>query len=168
MRTGIGFGSNLGDRQGNLRRARNYLRALPCVQTIRASAPLYETSPVDCGEGTADFLNTVVEVEIGDGTDLSQFLMALRGIETALGRPSRHPKNVSRPVDLDILYAGELTMQTSALTVPHPHLHERRFVLAPLAAIRPELVLPGQQRNVGELLGGLADDATVRLVGHTW
>lgn len=168
MRTGIGFGSNLGDRQANLRRARNYLRALPCVQSIRASGPLYETSPVDCGPEAANFLNTVVEIEVPDGTDLAQLLVALRGIEIALGRPSRHPKNASRPVDLDILYAGDVALQTPALVVPHPRLHERRFVLAPLADIRPDLVLPGQQHSVGELLRGLHDDATVRLVGNAW
>lgn len=168
MRAGIGFGSNLGDRQANLRRARHDIRTLPTVAAIGASGPLFETAPVGCGESAGDFLNTVVEVELPDGADLPELLAALRGIETALGRPSRHPKNVSRPIDLDLLYAGDHTLDTPLLTLPHPRLHQRRFVLAPLAAIRPDLVLPGQQRTVFELLQALDDPAEVRLVSTAW
>ena len=168
MRAGIGFGSNLGDRQDNLRRARCFLRALPFVTSLHASGPLFETSPIDCADSAADFLNTVVEVEIPDDTDLLLFLDGLRGIETALGRPKRHPKNVSRPIDLDLLYAGDLVMNTPSLVLPHPRLHRRRFVLAPLAAIRPDLHLPGLAQPVADLLQSLDDPATVRLVSADW
>lgn len=168
MRVGIGLGSNLGDRQANLRRARCYLRALPCVASLRASGPLFATSPVGCGDSAGEFLNTVVEVKLPNDADLHRLLVALRGIETALGRPTWHPKNASRSIDLDILYAGETLLETPLLTVPHPRLHQRRFVLAPLAAICPDLVLPGQQQSVAELLAALDDDASVHLVSATW
>lgn len=168
MQAGIGLGSNLGDRQANLRRARGYLCTLPCVRCLRASGPLFETNPVDCHDSADDFLNTVVEVEIPDDTDPAHLLDGLRGIETALGRPARHPKNVSRTVDLDILYAGDLVMNTPQLTLPHPRLHQRRFVLAPLAAIRPDLVLPGLSGPVSQLLANLDDPSAVRLVNATW
>lgn len=168
MRVGIGLGSNLGDRQANLRRARNYLRALPCVDSLRASGPLFATSPVGCGGSAGEFLNSVVEIELPHDADLHRLLAALRGIETALGRPTRHPKNVSRPIDLDILYADATLLETPLLTVPHPRLHQRRFVLAPLAAICPDLVLPGHRQSVAELLATLDDDASVHLVSDTW
>ena len=168
MRAGIGFGSNLGDRQANLRRARSYLRALPCVTGLCGSAPLFETSPVDCAESARDFLNTVVEVDLPEDADPLVLLEKLRGIETALGRPTRHPKNASRPIDLDILYFGPTTLDTPLLTLPHPRLCQRRFVLAPLAALRPDLVLPGQTQPVRALLQTLHDPAEVRLVSATW
>ena len=168
MRVGIGFGSNLGDRLVNLRQARSKVLALPAVDPAPVCAPLFESSPVGCDESTADFLNTVVEVRLPDGTDLEQLLAELRRIEQTLGRPSRHPRNASRSIDLDLLYADAVTLHTSTLVLPHPRLHERRFVLAPLAAIRPELVLPGQTRTVQELLPGLPERDEVRLVHSSW
>lgn len=168
MHAGIGLGSNLGDREANLRRARRSLRALPGVTRLRASAPLFETSPVDCDESAGDFLNTVVEMEVPDDTDPARLLGDLQGIETILGRPARHPKNVARTVDLDLLYAGDLVMNTPQLILPHPRLHRRRFVLAPLAAIRPDLILPGLPHPVRRLLQTLEDPAAVRLVSETW
>ena len=168
MRVGIGFGSNLGDRLSNLRRARSKILALPSVDPAAICAPLFESSPVDCGASAADFLNTVVEVGLSDGINLEKFLAELRRIEVVLGRPSRHPKNSSRPIDLDLLYADAVTLHTSTLILPHPRLHERRFVLAPLASIRPELILPGQSHTTLELLQNLPERDDVRLVGPSW
>ena len=91
------------------------------------------------GESAPDFFNSMVEVDLLESTDVNDLLTALRQIETQLGRPSRRPKNASRPVDLDILYAGNLALHTPTLTLPHPRLHQRRFVLAPLVNVRPGL-----------------------------
>lgn len=157
MRAGIALGSNLGDRATNLRRAHDAIAALPGV-TIALSPPApIETAPVDCPPGAPAFLNTVLEVE----TSLppAELLARLREIEQTLGRPLYRPRNASRPIDLDLLYAGDLVLDTPELILPHPRIAGRRFVLAPLAALRPQLILPGQQKTVAELLAALEDVA---------
>ena len=168
MRVGIGFGANLGDRLANLRVARAQILTLPAVAALTACAPLFETSPVDCDGSAGNFFNTVAELDVADSASLEQLLASLRQIEVSLGRPDRHPKNASRPMDLDILYAGALKLQSPTLILPHPRLHERRFVLAPLAAIRPDLRLPGQIQTVADLLRSLNDPAKVSLVSESW
>ena len=169
MHIGLGMGSNLGDRLGGLRQARTRILALPGIAGADClCAPLYETDPVDCPPGSGPFLNTVMEIEAADSFSPPEFLTCLREIETALGRPSRYPRNTPRPVDLDILYAGAYRWDTPTLTLPHPRLAQRRFVLEPLAAIRPELILPGFQKRVAQLLHDLDDPAKVRQVDVNW
>jgi 2-amino-4-hydroxy-6-hydroxymethyldihydropteridine diphosphokinase len=167
VRVGIAVGSNLGDRWNFLRRAREMILALPGVTPDGAlCAPVYETVPIDCPPGAGPFLNTVME--IGSTASPGDLLSALRGIEIALGRPSRYPRHAPRPIDLDILYAGGVILHTPDLTLPHPRLHERRFVLEPLAAIRPELVLPGQVKSVAELLDDLGAAPEAVLAARKW
>jgi 2-amino-4-hydroxy-6-hydroxymethyldihydropteridine diphosphokinase len=169
MRVGIGLGSNVGDRLANLRLAREATLALPGIDGSQPclSAPIFETEPVGCPPGSAAFLNTVIEVE--SELPLPELLGLLRGIEANLGRPSRRPRNSPRSIDLDLLYADDLLFNSPDLILPHPRLTERRFVLAPLAAIRPDLLLPGQQRTVAELLFALKDDpAQVAQVAAAW
>ncbi|MES2706350.1 MAG: 3-methyl-2-oxobutanoate hydroxymethyltransferase [Verrucomicrobiota bacterium] len=147
---GIALGSNLGDRLSHLHTA---LGGLARLGTVTAVSPVYQTAPVDCADDAPPFLNAVVEVS----SDLPpEILMArLRELERGLGRPDRRPQNSPRPIDLDILYAGNLVVKTEGLTLPHPRLHQRRFVLQPLADIRPRLVLPGFARSARELLENL-------------
>ncbi len=168
MRVGLGFGSNLGDRLSNLQRARVRVLAMPGFSGAAVSAPLFETEPVDCEGEAGAFLNTVVEIGLPEDADLPGLLARLREIERSLGRPSRHPRNVSRPIDLDILYAGNRCLETPDLTLPHPRLHQRRFVLAPLAAIRPDLVLPGDEQTIAQILRELDDAGSVRPVQLVW
>ena len=168
MRLGLGFGSNMGDRLANLQRARDHILAIPGCTPDAASAPIFETEPVDCPGGSGAFLNTVVEIGLPENTNLPRLLARLREIERLLGRPSHYPRNVSRPIDLDILYAGDHRLKSPDLTIPHPRLRERRFVLAPLAAIRPDLVLPGQEQSIAELLQAIPDAGSVRLVQSSW
>ena len=166
-RAGIGLGSNLGDRLANLRAARARLfRAAAGGGGI--CAPVFETAPVGCEPGAGPFLNTVVEIPWSDTPE--RLLADLAAIERRLGRPAAHARNRSRTVDLDLLYCGDFVRDTPALTLPHPRLAERRFVLAPLAALRPTLRLPGPgDRTVAELLAGLDDDpAAVRLFAADW
>lgn len=168
MRVGLGLGSNLGDRLANLQEARERVAALPGCAPEVLSAPLFETDPVDCPGDAGAFYNSVIEIGLPDETNLPRLLARLREIERLLGRPSRHPRNVSRPIDLDILYAGGHRLTSPDLTLPHPRLRQRRFVLAPLAAIRPDLVLPGDGQSIADLLRDSADTGSVRLVQRSW
>ena len=169
---GIALGSNEGDRLQNLRAARTRIMSLPQVidgpDTRCVSAPVYETEPVGCAPGTGPFLNTIVEIVCRRGSSPLELLTALRGIENDLGRPTRHPRNASRTIDLDILYAGQLRSDNEKLTIPHPRLAGRGFVLAPLAAIRPGLVLPGEARPVAEMLRVLNPSQKVTLHATRW
>lgn len=167
---GIALGSNEGDRLQNLQAARQRIMNLPSVrrETPVLSAPVFETEPVGCTPGTRPFLNTVIETACDEPFSPSDFLVALRDIEHALGRPTRYPRNAPRTVDLDLLYAGELRCDSAALTLPHPRMCQRRFVLAPLAAIRPNLVVPDQQQTAGELLRALPAYPTVTLHASHW
>ena len=149
MRTAVALGSNLGDRLENLRTARNAILSLSNVKPPILTSAIYETEPVDCEPGADKFLNAVVEFEYeGDPTNL---LEALVRIEEALGRKRNHPKNVSRTIDIDMLYCGDRKIYDERLQLPHPRTHLRKFVLQPLADIQPGLILAGQTQTVDEL-----------------
>jgi 2-amino-4-hydroxy-6-hydroxymethyldihydropteridine diphosphokinase len=166
MRVAIAIGSNLGDRLANCRRARELLREIDEVHGPVRTSRLYETEPIGCEPGAAPFLNGVIEVEYGG--DPQRLLATLQTIEAQMGRSSRHPRNAPRSIDLDILYAGDLVLASDAVTLPHPRMHTRRFVLAPLADVRPEFVLPGQKQTVSDLLAGLNDPASVSVFATNW
>ncbi len=152
----LSLGSNLGDRAENLRRA---IAALPGkgVQTRRVSS-FYETEPMDFHEQPW-FVNCAVEAE----TDLEPqvLLKALREIESELGSRKEFPRG-PRLIDLDILLYGEEILKIPGLEVPHPRMHLRRFVLAPLVEIAPTLMHPVLGRTAAELLAGLEDASVVR------
>lgn len=147
---GIALGSNTGDRMSHLLGA---LGAMESLGELTAVSEAWETEPVGCQTGTPRFLNAVVELR----SDLApeELLEKLREIEQAHGRPGRRPRNADRTLDLDILYAGDLVRNSPSLTIPHPALPARRFVLEPLASIRPDLVLPGLPHPVSTMLAGL-------------
>ena len=153
MRTAVALGSNIGDRLENLRAARKAIFDLANVRPPIISSATYETEAVGCEPGAGKFLNAVVEFEY-EG-DPSRLLEQLIQIEEALGRKRDHPQNVSRTIDIDLLYCGDQRISNKRLQLPHPRLHLRTFVLRPLADIQPDLVLPGQQKTVSELLGDL-------------
>ena len=111
---------------------------------------IYETEPVGCEPGAAKFLNAAVE--FGYEGQPGELLHALGTIEKTLGRPANHGRNVSRKIDLDLLYFGEAVTTTTELALPHPRIFGREFVLRPLADIRPDLILPGQPKSVAQLL----------------
>ena len=146
MRTAVALGSNLGDRLENLRAARKAILDVPNVKPPIFSSAIYETEPVGCEPGAGKFLNAVIEFEYqGDPATLLEQLI---GIEDALGRKRDHQKNISRTIDLDLLYCGDRQMHAGRLQLPHPRIHLRKFVLKPLADIRPDLVLPGTRRKL--------------------
>ena len=166
MRVGVALGSNLGDRLGQLRLAREQILALPGVSAPVLGSRVYETEPVGSGPDAGAYLNAVLEVEY-DGKAIT-LLDGLQRIEADFGRPSKRPRNAPRTIDLDILYAGNLVLSNDEVVIPHPRLHLRRFVLTPLADIRPDLILPGQHHTIAELLARLSDPARVEIFAETF
>lgn len=163
MKYGIGLGSNLGDRLQNLQQALIALGKWHQGPSRPLYSAVYLTQAVGCQEGTPDFYNMAIELE----SELSplNLLSQMRAIETQLGRPNQRQRNASRSIDLDILYADDLISQSQTLTLPHPRLQMRRFVLQPLADIRPDLILPNQQKNISTLLAELdSDEAALQTV----
>ena len=156
----IGFGSNLGNRVDFCDRTVTLLSLLPHSQLVAVSS-LYETEPVpDAGTpGEGWFLNGVAQIE----TDLTpQSLLAVcREIERSLGRDPEH-RSGPRTIDLDILFYGDRVFQEQELTVPHPRLHLRRFVLEPMVELEPTLVHPVLKQSVRQLLAQLTDKHQVR------
>lgn len=166
MRVGVALGSNLGERLANLRNARKDIAALRGALPPLRSSAIYETDPVGCEKGAAKFFNAVIEFGFaGEAPDLLEQLSA---IEKLWGRPGAHPKNVSRTIDLDLLYFGELEIETVDLQLPHPRITEREFVLRPLADIRPDLILPKQTEAVGVLLLQFPDATAVVRLDLEW
>ncbi len=174
MKIGIALGSNLGDRMANLHGARQAIARLVGNKNLLASS-VYETEPVNCEPGAGKFLNAVLEIDYdGDPTELLEHMIQ---IEQSLGRKRDHDHppsgfgaaaSVSRNIDIDLLYADELVVRNERLQLPHPRMHLRRFVLQPLAEIRPELVLPEQTKPVRQLLAELKDSATVTRFAENW
>src|SRR2546423_1885774 len=166
MRAGVALGSNLGERVANLRNARKDIAALNGVLPPIRSSAIYETDPVGCEKGAGKFLNAVIE--FGYSGEPGVLLGALAAIEKILGRPASHARNISRTVDLDLLYFGELVIETGELQLPHPRIVEREFVLRPLADIRPDLILPDQEESISTLLLRLSPTGGVVRLDLEW
>ncbi len=166
-RVGIALGSNLGNRLMHLREARDMLRELVEPDSLYLQAPVYQSEPVDCSDESPDFFNTVIEIDyVGEPYEL---LLKTQGIEFHLGRESVHEVNAPRIIDLDILYFGDVSMKEDILSIPHPRLIYRRFVLQPLNDIRTNLSLPGDEVTISEHLRHLeTDEPPLTLVQTTW
>lgn len=155
----LSLGSNLGDREANLRRALELL-ASPEIRIRRVSS-LYETEPQDLRHQPW-FLNLAAEIE----TSLfpMQLLNRVQKIEKDMGR-KRIVEKGPRTIDIDIVLFGNFTIDTPRLTTPHPRMQDRRFVLEPLAELAPDLRHPVIRRSVREMLAGTAGQI-VRKVGR--
>ena len=150
----LALGSNLGDRQRFLDAAVRRLRAVPGL-SIRRVSPYYETAPVGGPAGSGAYLNAVAEADTSLPPD--QLLQTLLDIERQFGRVRSEP-NAPRTLDLDLILYDDLVRHGPDPVVPHPRLHERRFVLQPLADLAPDLVHPTIKKTVRELLAGLPPD----------
>ena len=146
MRAFVAVGSNLGDRWARLAAAARALREAPGVAVIRASR-VWDTAPL--GPPQPRYLNAVLELETTRTPE--SLLGRLRDVERAAGR-TREVRWGPRTLDLDLLLVGDLVVHTPRLTLPHPELGRRRFVLAPLAELRQDMVVPGTDSAVGRLL----------------
>jgi 2-amino-4-hydroxy-6-hydroxymethyldihydropteridine diphosphokinase len=153
----VGLGSNLGDRAGNLLLAlRGMMEASLCVMRVSS---IYETEAIS-EINQPPFLNMVAE--IGNTLPTPEQVMArLLRIEFALGR-TRELKDGPRTIDLDLLLYGDIEKETEFLRLPHPRLHERRFILEPLVEIAPRVVHPGLKKNAAELLESVDDKSAVK------
>ncbi len=162
----IGLGTNLGDRAVNYREALQRIGHLPESRLVRHSS-IYETEPVGDVEGV--FLNGAVEIE--SEMTAEALMRRLLAIERTMGRKrsaGRKPvaagrKYRPRVIDLDLLFFDKEIIATPSLTVPHPRLHERRFVLAPMAELAPALIHPKLNVSISELLAGLKTPQRVTL-----
>lgn len=157
QRTGyLGLGSNLGDRAANLRAATAALEKTPGIE-VTARASIYETAPQGEVLDQPDFLNSAVQI----GTALAplDLLEVCKRIEEGLGRESDglgyRLRHGPRPIDVDLLLLGDLRVAHERLTLPHPEIATRHFVLAPLLEIDPDLTLP-DGRKAADLLAAVA------------
>jgi 2-amino-4-hydroxy-6-hydroxymethyldihydropteridine diphosphokinase len=154
----VSIGSNLGDRAGNLLLAvRGLLEASLGVSRISA---IYETEPVEVDEEHRNYLNLVAELKVTNIT-AEQVMARMLRVEYLLGRREKFQKK-PRTVDLDLLFYGDLQCNTLFLTLPHPKLHERKFVLVPLAELAPDLVHPVFNKTILELLEETSDRSVVK------
>ena len=135
MRGYLGLGSNEGDRLGNLRAAREALGP-----AVVASSSVYETAPQGEVLDQADFLNACLAIETTLGPE--ELLDVCKAVETQLGREPGGPRHGPRPIDVDVLLLGDLSFRSERLTLPHPEVVSRRFVLEPLLELDPALRLP--------------------------
>ena len=153
----LSLGSNLGDREANIRAA---IEKLGEFGNVVAVSSFYETEPV---EVTAQpwFLNCAIKFDTEKMP--RQLISAILALEQSMGRQRKQQKG-PRTIDIDILFFGSSVIEIPSLTVPHPHLHERRFVLEPLAEIAPDVRHPIFKRSVRELRDALPAGQTVKKV----
>jgi len=156
----IGIGSNLGERRDNCREARKRIAELPTTRVVKQSS-LYESEPH--GDSKTWFANSVLELE----TDLGapELLKKLLAIEEDMGRKRvKGKKWGSRIIDLDILFYDMEIINKKTLKVPHPRLHERRFVLLPLSELAPHLIHPSLNLSVSAMLAKVKDAKKVHMM----
>jgi 2-amino-4-hydroxy-6-hydroxymethyldihydropteridine diphosphokinase len=151
----LSLGSNVGDREAQLREA---LTRLNAAGRVVAVSSFYETEPVEFTEQPW-FLNCAVALETGKTPQ--QLMAAILGIEQEMGRRRVQNKG-PRSIDIDILLFGDTIMDSHELTIPHPAMHQRRFVLEPLAEIAPEMMHPVFKKTIRELRDALQEGQVVR------
>ncbi|HUY38493.1 MAG: 2-amino-4-hydroxy-6-hydroxymethyldihydropteridine diphosphokinase [Candidatus Binataceae bacterium] len=160
----IGIGTNLGDRAANYRDAIARIAQIPETRLVRQSS-IYETEPV--GEVKGPFLNGVIEVETEITADV--MMRKLLAIERIMGRKrvrgKKPPRGKYRPrvIDLDLLFFNKEVIDSRILTVPHPRLHERLFVLAPMSELAPALIHPKLNKSISEIMSALKSPFRVSL-----
>ncbi len=157
----LGLGSNVGDRRRHLLDA---VAALPehGVRVLDSSS-VYETEPVGLVVEQRDFYNACLRVETAHGPE--QLLDACKAVERGLGREPGGLRHGPRPIDVDVLALGDMSFQSDRLTLPHPEVRTRRFVLVPLLELDPELTLPDGVR-LADALVALGPGQEIRRVGH--
>jgi 2-amino-4-hydroxy-6-hydroxymethyldihydropteridine diphosphokinase len=157
----LGLGSNLGNREANLRMA---IRAMTRLARVAAASSLYQTTPV--GSTQHDFYNAVVSIETG--LSAMSLLRFLKGIEEEIGRRPGGEPGGPRPIDIDILLYGDEIIEEANLAIPHPRMAERSFVLVPLAEIGVDARHPGLDQSFSELARLAGEQGTERVQDRGW
>ena len=154
LEIGFSLGSNLGDRLENLTAAKECLLSFPEARLIEQSS-VYETEPIGVRPEHAhlQFLNVVLIIK--STWPVEPWLAKVGAVEKKLARDRSEDRYAPRTIDIDILYAGDSCIDSGGLVVPHPLWAQRRFVVEPLAEVRPDLILPGAGRTVRETLNAL-------------
>lgn len=167
LEVGLSLGSNLGDRVKTLSRAKKLIGAIDGVKIVSASS-LYETEPVGVKPEFQHmkFINAVLILKTR--LPVAGLHSRLADIEHELGRVRVEDKYAPRSLDIDVLYAGEIVSNETQLMLPHPRWAGRRFVLQPLAEVRGELILPGANKTVRELLAALPPGEDVKVFPGSW
>jgi 2-amino-4-hydroxy-6-hydroxymethyldihydropteridine diphosphokinase len=160
--TFVALGSNLGDSQKIILDALARLQKFSDEPALKSS--LWQTSPVNCPPDSPKFVNAVAGFIPPKKETPESLLKKLRELEKEFGRAPKKVLNEPRPLDLDLIAFGNETRNSPELILPHPRVHERKFVLLPLSEIAPELILPGQEKTVSQLLGELPNNETVRRI----
>jgi 2-amino-4-hydroxy-6-hydroxymethyldihydropteridine diphosphokinase len=160
MRGYLGLGSNVGDRLEHMRRALHEL-AHRGVEVIACSS-VYETEPVGLVTDQREFLNACLRIETALSPE--ELLGACKSVEQTIGRTPGGPRHGPREIDVDLLLLDSVTYSSAKLTLPHPSVTERRFVLVPLLELDPELKLPDGTR-LSDALDGLGSDQRVKRAG---
>jgi len=162
MEIGLSLGANLGNRLLQLQAAKKQIIARKGVSFV-AQSPVYETEPVEVSPGDCKlyFFNAVIIIETA--LPIPELIARFKSVEHELGRRPTRKSNASRLMDIDIIYAGNLRVESEDITVPHPRWFKRRFVVQPLSDVRPDLVIPAQTITVHEILRTLPDKHRVIL-----
>jgi 2-amino-4-hydroxy-6-hydroxymethyldihydropteridine diphosphokinase len=158
----LGLGSNVGDREANLREAIARVRTAEGVNFLRASR-VYQTEPIGVTD-QPEFLNMVVEVEVADSMSARELLSLVKRIETEVGRKQRERWG-PREIDIDVLLFGDEHIVEEDFEVPHPRMWERAFVLAPLAELAPEMRTPSGE-TMGEVAKRLSREQGIHATVH--
>jgi len=167
METGFSLGSNMGGRLRFLSQAKTILLMDPAVRFVDQSS-VYETEPVGVEEEhrALKFLNAVLVVE--SSYTAAEWLPKIKKIENTLHRVRSDDRNAPRTIDVDILFVADEVVDSDLLQVPHPRWSERRFVVEPLAEVRPNLTLPGSTDSVRKILARMPSSDDVRLFSEWW
>jgi GTP cyclohydrolase-4 len=156
----IALGANLGDRQASLLQAIQSIRAVAAVESLSS---FYETEPVGYLD-QPNFLNMACQIRTEHSPQ--ELLAFLKQIERQMGRQASF-RNAPRPIDIDILLYDDLVLESPELSIPHPRMSERAFVLAPLAEIAPEIIHPISKLTISELLQRV-DQSGIRCIHGGW
>ena len=167
MEIGFSLGSNINPRKRLLMQAKNRLLLAPSTHFV-AQSPIYETEPVGVADEHKDkpFLNAVVVLETS--FPLEAWMAYISKLEAHLGRIRTADQNAPRPIDVDIIYAGQELRDHAELTLPHPRWAQRRFVVQPLCDVRPDLLLPDSKKTVQGVLNSLPQNEKVVLFEERW